>query len=66
MNDIRCGTCSKKLGEGIYQTLQIKCPRCKTLNFLRAESTQSEHPECHSKNHTHGKHQEKPNNPASH
>ena len=33
MDEIRCGACGKKLGAGIYQTLQIKCPRCNTLNF---------------------------------
>ncbi|WP_432745753.1 Com family DNA-binding transcriptional regulator [Methylobacter sp. G7] len=53
MNDIRCGACSKKLGMGIYQTLQIKCPRCNTLNFLRAESPKPEHHECHCKSDTH-------------
>lgn len=53
MNDIRCGACSKKLGDGIYQTLQIKCPRCKTMNFLRAASLTPEHPECHCKSSTH-------------
>ncbi|WP_082793029.1 Com family DNA-binding transcriptional regulator [Collimonas pratensis] len=36
MQDIRCGSCSRKLGEGEYITLSIKCPRCGTLNHLRA------------------------------
>ncbi|PUA16824.1 Com family DNA-binding transcriptional regulator [Glaciimonas sp. PCH181] len=36
MLDIRCGNCSRKLGEGEYITLTIKCPRCGTLNHLRA------------------------------
>ncbi|WP_082806952.1 Com family DNA-binding transcriptional regulator [Collimonas pratensis] len=36
MHDIRCGNCSRKLGEGEYITLSIKCPRCGTLNHLRA------------------------------
>jgi phage FluMu protein Com len=52
MTEIRCGACGKKLGYGIYQTLQIKCPRCKTLNFLRAESTPPEHHECQCKRQT--------------
>lgn len=47
MDEIRCGACGKKLGNGIYQSLAIKCPRCKTLNFLRAESPKPEHHECH-------------------
>ncbi|MBI3727362.1 MAG: Com family DNA-binding transcriptional regulator [Burkholderiales bacterium] len=41
MQDIRCGTCSRKLGEGEFVTLAIKCPRCKTLNHLRAMSSTS-------------------------
>ncbi|WP_092401566.1 Com family DNA-binding transcriptional regulator [Collimonas sp. OK412] len=36
MQEIRCGNCSKKLGEGEYIALAIKCPRCSTLNHLRA------------------------------
>ncbi|WP_082806959.1 Com family DNA-binding transcriptional regulator [Collimonas pratensis] len=36
MQDIRCGNCSRKLGEGEYIALSIKCPRCGTLNHLRA------------------------------
>lgn len=46
MHELRCGTCGKKLGEGIYQALRIKCTRCKTMNYLRAESTIPEHLEC--------------------
>ncbi|QBP09867.1 Com family DNA-binding transcriptional regulator [Cupriavidus metallidurans] len=37
MREIRCGACNRKLGEGDYSRLAIKCPRCKTMNFLRAE-----------------------------
>ncbi|MBU0809602.1 MAG: Com family DNA-binding transcriptional regulator [Gammaproteobacteria bacterium] len=39
MFDIRCGGCSRLLARvsGSY-TLQIKCPRCRTLNHLKAES----------------------------
>lgn len=32
MNEIRCGCCRKKLAQGEYVVLSIKCPRCKTLN----------------------------------
>lgn len=42
--DIRCGACSRKLGQGQFTRLQIKCPRCGTLNFLRAESPPRERP----------------------
>ncbi len=31
-HEIRCTECDKKLGEGQYIRLSIKCPRCKTLN----------------------------------
>lgn len=38
MQDIRCGSCNKLLGKGTFDTVSIKCPRCKTLNTLRAMS----------------------------
>lgn len=38
-NEIRCGACRRKLGEGEYTRLTIKCPRCGVLNqFLSALS----------------------------
>ena len=37
MQDIRCGQCFRKLGAGQYLRLSIKCPRCGTMNILRAE-----------------------------
>ncbi|UCV00713.1 Com family DNA-binding transcriptional regulator [Acidovorax radicis] len=46
MNEIRCGSCRRKLGEGIFAQLSIKCPRCGTLNqFQSAPSAYS--PERH-------------------
>ncbi|MYM80546.1 Com family DNA-binding transcriptional regulator [Duganella sp. FT50W] len=42
MQDIRCGQCHKKLGAGIYHCLDIKCPRCGTMNLLRATSPKPE------------------------
>jgi phage FluMu protein Com len=41
MIEIRCVACSRKLAEGQFIRLAIKCPRCKTLNHLNAESTES-------------------------
>ncbi|SEQ84127.1 Mu-like prophage protein Com [Giesbergeria anulus] len=41
MYEIRCGACRKKLGEGIYQRLSIKCSRCGTFNQLSAQSAPS-------------------------
>ncbi|MDO8654177.1 MAG: Com family DNA-binding transcriptional regulator [Undibacterium sp.] len=42
MQDIRCGNCHKKLAEGEYRRLNIKCPRCSTLNQLSAASATPE------------------------
>ncbi|MGT2493104.1 Com family DNA-binding transcriptional regulator [Cupriavidus basilensis] len=36
MQEIRCGNCNRKLGAGEYSRLAIKCPRCGTMNVLRA------------------------------
>ncbi|MGI0658080.1 Com family DNA-binding transcriptional regulator [Pseudomonas aeruginosa] len=38
MTEIRCAACSRKLGEGEFTRLVIKCPRCRALNVLKAES----------------------------
>lgn len=29
LEEIRCGGCQRKLGEGRFTRLEIKCPRCK-------------------------------------
>ncbi len=44
--DIRCGACSKKLGAGIFIKLELKCTRCKTINFLRVENPEPVRLEC--------------------
>lgn len=36
MKDVRCGNCNKKLAQASYIEIQIKCPRCRTLNHLKA------------------------------
>lgn len=36
MNTIRCAKCAKKLAEGQYLCLSIKCSRCGTLNSFTA------------------------------
>ncbi|WP_082824104.1 Com family DNA-binding transcriptional regulator [Crenobacter luteus] len=33
-NDIRCGHCRRKLAEGRFIELTIKCPRCGQMNHL--------------------------------
>lgn len=40
--EIRCGHCNKLLGIGTARDLEIKCPRCGTLNHLRDASPSSE------------------------
>lgn len=42
MQEIRCGQCARKLGQGDYAHLVIKCPRCGALNDLRAASPEPE------------------------
>ena len=43
MQDIRCGNCRRKLAEGVYIQLAIKCPRCGAFNQLSAKSAPQEH-----------------------
>ncbi|TBV12743.1 Com family DNA-binding transcriptional regulator [Stutzerimonas kirkiae] len=45
MFDIRCGGCGRLLcrAAGSY-SLQIKCPRCRTLNHLKAPEPPSRPP----------------------
>lgn len=39
LKEIRCGHCRRKLATARgFVELQIKCPRCRTLNHLKAES----------------------------
>ncbi|MCG9093447.1 Com family DNA-binding transcriptional regulator [Laribacter hongkongensis] len=42
--DIRCGQCGRKLAEGRYLELTIKCPRCRAMNHMKAESLTPERP----------------------
>lgn len=44
MEEIRCSNCSKKLAMANFTRLHIKCPRCKTINYLSAQSPEPEHP----------------------
>ena len=41
MLDIRCGGCNKLLARADYKALEIKCPRCKTMNNLQAVEPRS-------------------------
>lgn len=43
MDELRCKVCQKKLAVGIYQHLEIKCGRCKTIAiFMRTASSPPE------------------------
>lgn len=55
MNEIRCGQCGKKLAEGVYTKLTIKCARCSTLNHFKEghEPHQPRTPEASNKEATH-------------
>ncbi|WP_310614328.1 Com family DNA-binding transcriptional regulator [Limnohabitans sp.] len=47
MQELRCGACSKLLARGVFERVQIKCGRCRTLNDVRAgaEGATSPQPE---------------------
>ncbi|OYZ03519.1 MAG: hypothetical protein B7Y42_00615 [Polaromonas sp. 28-63-22] len=38
MTELRCGSCNRKLAMGCYSRLEIKCPRCCTMNISRASA----------------------------
>lgn len=43
---IKCSQCNRKLAEADkFNFLSLKCPRCKTINNLRTESSPPECPE---------------------
>ncbi|WP_142850876.1 Com family DNA-binding transcriptional regulator [Telmatospirillum sp. J64-1] len=46
MESIRCGSCRRLLAKAAaYQAIEIKCPRCGTINrLMRAESPAPERP----------------------
>ncbi|WP_431732417.1 Com family DNA-binding transcriptional regulator [Chromobacterium vaccinii] len=38
MIEVRCNCCNKKLAEGEFMKLNIKCPRCRAMNCYVATS----------------------------
>lgn len=36
MEDIRCGKCNRKLAVARFIEIEIKCPRCGTVNYQKA------------------------------
>jgi phage FluMu protein Com len=53
MNEIRC-RCGRLLAKAIYISIEIKCPRCKTLNRLKIEESQTPAPRVPDKDNTRG------------
>ena len=47
MDEIRCGNCRRKLGEGQYTRLSLKCPRCGALNHLQQSASGAPQSERH-------------------
>ncbi|AUZ85777.1 Com family DNA-binding transcriptional regulator [Methylophaga nitratireducenticrescens] len=37
MTQCRCKRCGRLLAKAKFERLEIKCPRCKTLNILKAQ-----------------------------
>lgn len=42
LKEIRCHKCGKLLAKGEILEIELKCPRCKAYNFLRAVSLRPE------------------------
>ncbi|WP_082818861.1 Com family DNA-binding transcriptional regulator [Cupriavidus nantongensis] len=63
MQEIRCGQCSRKLGVGVYVHLVIKCPRCGTINSLRATRPSSARHRASNAEDAHAR-EETPQNPS--
>ena len=56
MCNLRCGECARLLARAkAYEEIQIKCPRCGTLNHLRAQSLPTDRRERYEEGSTHEK-----------
>ncbi|SMH62542.1 zinc finger domain-containing protein [Azospirillum agricola] len=44
MEEIRCGSCRRLLARGTAEMLEIKCPRCGTMNHVRVMNPLPERP----------------------
>lgn len=38
MQEVRCGQCQRLLAKAVFTEIQVKCPKCKTLNHQRASA----------------------------
>ncbi|EMY8848534.1 Com family DNA-binding transcriptional regulator [Salmonella enterica] len=50
--NVRCRHCNKLLARASFDFIEVKCPRCKTLNIITSPSA-SEHP-TYTRNHACG------------
>lgn len=53
METVRCGNCSKMLAKADFVQIEIKCPRCGTLNYVKAKSLEPERPGASIRKETH-------------
>ncbi|EEG7362759.1 Com family DNA-binding transcriptional regulator [Salmonella enterica subsp. enterica serovar Muenchen] len=44
-HNVRCRHCNKLLARASFDFIEVKCPRCKTLNIITSPSA-IEHPTC--------------------
>ncbi|EBQ8429945.1 Com family DNA-binding transcriptional regulator [Salmonella enterica] len=54
--DVRCRHCNKLLARARFDFIEVKCPRCKTLNIITSPSA-IEHP-TYTRSHACGEQQE--------
>ncbi|EDY0381417.1 Com family DNA-binding transcriptional regulator [Salmonella enterica] len=54
--DVRCRHCNKLLARASFDFIEVKCPRCKTLNIITSPSA-IEHP-TYTRSHACGEQQE--------
>ena len=57
MEEVRCGECNRKLAAARFIEIEIKCPRCGTLNYQKA----AEPPTYRAQSAQEGEHDGKPN-----
>ncbi|EHJ0339234.1 Com family DNA-binding transcriptional regulator [Salmonella enterica] len=50
--NVRCRHCNKLLARASFDFIEVKCPRCKTLNIITSPSA-TEHP-TYTRNHASG------------
>jgi phage FluMu protein Com len=54
MQEIRCN-CGRLLAKAIYISIEIKCPRCKALNYMKVTEPHTQAPRVPEQGQTRGK-----------